>query len=104
VLYEMATGKKAFSGATQASLISSIMKDEPAPISAVAPMTPPALERVVRRCLAKDPEDRWQNAADLGSELKWIAEGGSQSGIAAPVAASGRRRTSWLPWAAAAAL
>ncbi len=104
VLYEMATGKKAFSGASQASLISSIMKEEPAPISSVTPMTPPALERVVRRCLAKDPEDRWQNAADLGSELKWIAEGGSQSGIAAPVAASGRRRRSWVPWAAALAL
>jgi serine/threonine protein kinase len=89
------------SRATQASLISSIMKEEPAPISAVAPMTPPALERVVRRCLAKDPEDRWQNAGDLGSELKWIAEGGSQSGIAAPVSASGRRRSSWLTWAVA---
>jgi serine/threonine protein kinase/Tol biopolymer transport system component len=101
VLYEMATGRKAFSGATQASLISSIMKEEPAPISSITPMTPPALDRVVRRCLAKDPEDRWQNAGDLGSELKWIAEGGSQSGIAAPVAASGRRRHSWAPWAAA---
>ena len=104
VLYEMATGKKAFSGATQASLISSIMKDEPAPISAVAPMTPPALERVVRRCLAKDPEDRWQNAGDLGSELKWIAEGGSQSGIAAPVSPGRRGRASWKPWAAALVL
>ena len=103
VLYEMATGRKAFSGATQASLISSIMKEEPAPISSVAPMTPPALDRVVRRCLAKDPEDRWQNAADLGSELKWIAEGGSQTGVAAPVAARGRR-PSWIPWAAALVL
>jgi Tol biopolymer transport system component len=103
VLYEMAAGKRAFGGTSQASLISSIMKEEPAPISTTAPMTPPALERVVRRCLAKDPEDRWQNAADLGSELKWIAEGGSQTGIAAPVAARGRR-LSWLPWAAALAL
>ncbi len=105
VLYEMATGKKAFSGASQASLISSIMKEEPAPISAVTPMAPPALERVVKRCLAKDPEDRWQNAADLRSELKWIAEGGSQSGIPAPVAAApARRRLGWAPWAAAAIL
>ena len=78
------------------------MKEEPAPISAVAPMTPPALDRVVRRCLAKDPEDRWQNAADLRSELKWIAEGGSP-GVAAPVAVRGRRRP-WLPWAAALVL
>jgi Tol biopolymer transport system component len=104
VLYEMATGKKAFSGSSQASLISSIMKEEPAPISAVAPTAPPALDRVVRRCLAKDPEDRWQNAADLGSELKWIAEGGSQSGAPAPVAAVGRRRSPWIPVAAALVL
>src|SRR5499427_2365999 len=104
VLYEMATGRKAFVGGSQASLISSIMKEEPAPISATAPATPPALERVVKRCLAKDPEDRWQNAADLKSELKWIAEGGSASGIPAPVAQSARRRTPWLPVAAALAV
>ena len=96
--------RRRFPGASQASLISAIMKEEPAPISSVTPMTPPALERVVRRCLAKDPEDRWQNAADLGSELKWIAEGGSQSGIASPVAPSRRRRAPWLPWAAALVL
>ncbi len=101
VLYEMATGRKAFVGASQASLISSIMKEDPAPISSVTPMTPPALERVVKRCLSKDPEDRWQNAADLKSELKWIAEGGSQSGIPAPVTASARRRAPWIPVAAA---
>ncbi len=102
VLYEMATGRKAFVGASQASLISSIMKEDPAPISATAPATPPALERVVKRCLSKDPEDRWQNAADLKSELKWIGEGGSQSGIPAPVAAApARRRGAWAPWAAA---
>ncbi|HEX4438802.1 MAG TPA: serine/threonine-protein kinase, partial [Thermoanaerobaculia bacterium] len=76
VLYEMATGRKAFSGASQASLISSIMKEEPAPIGAVLPTSPPALDRVIRKALAKDPEDRWQSAGDLGSELKWISEGG----------------------------
>jgi Tol biopolymer transport system component len=100
VLYEMATGRKAFSGATQASLISSILRDEPQPISQVSPLAPAALDRVVRRCLAKDPEDRWQNAADLGSELKWIAEGGSQSGVPAPGTAAARRRP--LPWASLA--
>jgi Tol biopolymer transport system component len=106
LLYEMATGRKAFSGGTQASLISSIMKEDPPPISQVTPMSPPALDRVVRKSLAKDPEDRWQNAADLGSELKWIGEGGGlQSGTSAAVAAlPARRGVAWAPWAAAALL
>jgi serine/threonine protein kinase len=77
VLYEMATGKKAFSGATQASLISSILRDEPAAISQVQPMSPPSLDRIVQTCLAKDPEDRWQSAADVKRELRWIGEGPS---------------------------
>ncbi len=101
VLYEMATGKKAFSGSSQASLISSIMKEEPTPVSTVEPTSPPALDRVIRKALAKDPEDRWQSAGDLGSELKWIGEGGSQTGIPAPALPSRRRRSAWLPWAAA---
>ncbi len=99
VLYEMATGKNVFSGSTQASLITAIMSAEPPSISSVQPMSPPALDRVVKKCLAKDPEDRWQNAADLGSELEWIGESGSQTGVAASVA---RRRRLWLPWAIAA--
>src|SRR5450759_581759 len=65
-LYEMATGRRAFSGSNQASLVSAILRDEPAPISSIQSMTPHALDRLVRKCLAKDPEDRWQNAADLG--------------------------------------
>jgi len=98
VLYEMATGRKAFSGASQASLISSIMKEEPAPISSIQPMSPPTLDRVVRKCLAKDPEDRWQNAADLGSEIRWIAEGGSQAGAPAIVVSrrKSRERVAWV--------
>src|SRR5204862_1278286 len=92
VLYEMATGRKAFSGSSQASLISSIMKEEPAPLSAVQPMTPPALDRIVKTCLAKDPEDRWQSAHDIKSELAWIAQAGSQAGVAAPIVATRRRR------------
>ena len=100
VLYEMATGKKAFSGTSQASLISAIMKEEPAPLSAIQPMTPPALDRVVRTCLTKDPEDRWQSAHDIKSELAWIAQAGSQTGVAAPVVAS-RRRKDRLAWGVA---
>jgi Tol biopolymer transport system component/predicted Ser/Thr protein kinase len=102
VLYEMASGQKAFAGASQASLISAILRDEPKPISQIQPMTPPALERVVRVCLVKDPEDRWQSAHDIASELSWIA-GGSASGIGAPAAVLARRRAGgWLGWAAAA--
>ena len=75
VLYEMATGKPAFSGKSQASLIASILTTEPPPMKQLQPLTPSALERVVRKCLAKDPDERWQSASDLASELKWIAEG-----------------------------
>lgn len=69
VLYEMATGSKAFAGSSRASLMSAILRDEPRPISQVLPMTPPAFERVVKTCLAKDPEDRWQSARDVAGEL-----------------------------------
>jgi dipeptidyl aminopeptidase/acylaminoacyl peptidase len=103
VLYEMATGRKAFSGASQASLISSIMGSEPAPMSTVAPMTPPAFDRVVRTCLAKDPDDRWQTAHDVGVQLKWIAEGGSAAGVPAPVIAK-RKNRERIAWASAATL
>src|SRR5574342_650014 len=64
VLYEMATGKKAFTGKSQASLIGSILRDDPASVNEIAPMTPPALNRVIKTCLAKDPEDRFQTAHD----------------------------------------
>jgi hypothetical protein len=76
VMYEMATGRKAFEGESKASLAAAILTSEPPPITKIQPLTPPALERVVQRCLAKDPEDRWQTARDLTSELRWIAEAG----------------------------
>ncbi|HEU5182014.1 MAG TPA: protein kinase [Candidatus Polarisedimenticolia bacterium] len=78
VLYEMVTGEKAFSGQSQASLISAIMASDPKPVSAVRPATPPALDRVIKTCLAKDPDARWQSAHDLMRELQWISEPGSQ--------------------------
>jgi len=84
VIYEMATGKKSFEGKSQASLIAAILEREPAPISSLQPMTPPALDRVVKTCLAKDPEDRWQNAQDLKRELGWIADGVSGAGGPSP--------------------
>jgi Tol biopolymer transport system component len=97
VLYEMATGKRAFEGKSQASLISAIMSGAPTPMVQVVPMSPPALERLVGACLAKDPDDRIQTAHDVKLQLQWIAEGGSQAGVAAPVAARRRvrERLSW---------
>jgi Tol biopolymer transport system component len=106
VVYEMATGKRAFEGKSQASVISAIMSSEPAAMSSLQPMTPPALDRVVKKCLAKEPDDRWQSAHDVTDELKWIAEGGSQVGLTHPVTAKGSRAR-WrgaLPWATTVAL
>ena len=100
VLYEMATGKRAFTGKSQASIVAAILASEPQPISAVQPMAPVALERVVKTCLAKDPEERFQTVHDLKLQLKWIAEGGSQAGVTAPVAA--RRKSSLVMGAVAA--
>ena len=77
VLYEMVTGSKAFEGKSEASLIAAILDAEPPAISNLQPVTPPMLDRVVKKCLAKDPEDRWHTAHDLRDELTWIAEGGS---------------------------
>ena len=71
VLYEMSTGKRAFEGASAASLISAILKDEPRPIAEIAPMSPASLERIVHACLAKDPDQRWQSAHDVGLALGW---------------------------------
>ena len=100
VLYEMLTGQKAFTGKSQASLIGSIMHSEPASISSVQPLIPPALDRVVRGCLAKEPEHRWNTAHDVMMQLQWIAEGGSLAGIPAPVAARRKNREK-LAWAVA---
>ena len=98
VVYEMATGNKAFTGKSQASLIGAILRDEAPTISTSQSMTPPALDRVVKTCLAKDPDDRWQSARDLTQELKWIAEGGSQSGIqvSRSTDSKNRERIAWI--------
>ena len=80
VLYEIITGKKAFDGKNQPSLAGAIMNAEPLPVSRLQPLTPPPLERVIKRCLAKDPEDRWQTAHDLLIQLRWIADVGGAAG------------------------
>ncbi len=92
ILYEMATGQKAFQGASPASVMAAILRAEPPPLTTLEPMSPPALDHLVRSCLVKDPNARRQNAHDLMLELKWIAEGGSQAGIPAPVVAERRGR------------
>jgi serine/threonine protein kinase len=73
VLYEILTGKKAFDGKSQASLIRAIMRNEPAPISSEQSLTPSVLDRIVKKkCLAKEPDKRWQSAKTLCDELKWV--------------------------------
>ncbi|MDZ4805974.1 MAG: protein kinase [Candidatus Eisenbacteria bacterium] len=105
LLYEMTTGKRAFEGATRTSLIAAIVSGTPRPMGELIPLTPPALEHVVRRCLEKEPDDRWQSAADIGNQLRWISEAGSRAGEAAPLAARRRfrLRTAWALNAATAA-
>jgi serine/threonine protein kinase/Tol biopolymer transport system component len=103
VLYEMATGKRAFTGKTQSSVVAAILASDPPPVSAVQPMSPPALDRVIQNCLAKDPEDRFQSVHDLMLQLKWIAEGGSQAGVPSLVASRRKSRES-VAWIAAAAV
>jgi eukaryotic-like serine/threonine-protein kinase len=95
VLYEMITGKRAFEGKSQLSVASAILEKEPVPISGLKPLAPRALEHTISRCLAKDPDDRWQTARDLAWELKWITEAAGKLEDARP-----ERRTarSWLPW------
>src|SRR5215469_6681392 len=98
LLYEMVSGKRAFEGKSQISIASAILEKDPEPISTVQPMSPPALDHVIRTCLAKNPEERFQTAHDLKLQLKWISQGGSQAGIAKPIAAPTRRRE-WMKWA-----
>ncbi len=97
-LYEMATGKRAFSGASQAALISAILNTEPPPLSSTQPMSPPALDRLIRTCLAKDPDLRWQSARDVGLQLAAIADGVETA--PAPPAKLRRRLGLWAATAA----
>jgi tRNA A-37 threonylcarbamoyl transferase component Bud32/Tol biopolymer transport system component len=114
VVYEMATARRAFEATSRASVIAAILEHDPPPLSSVRSqtatasgnerLTPPALDHVVSRCLAKDPEQRWQTAADLRQELRWIAESSSSGASAAQRAAVRRRPRVVLAWLAAACL
>jgi predicted Ser/Thr protein kinase len=97
VLYETVTGKAAFQAGSQASLIAAILKEEPPPLSTLQPLLPAALDRVVRKCMAKDPEARWQSTADLRDELRWISETPSDTGAASTAPTPSRALRKWLP-------
>ncbi|HVT02708.1 MAG TPA: protein kinase [Thermoanaerobaculia bacterium] len=97
VLYEMATGRRAFEGKNRTSLIAQIVGGEPRPMREIQPLTPLPFEHIVQKCLSKDPDDRWQSAHDLAEELKWIGQAGSQAdALMAPVARrKSRERLAW---------
>jgi Tol biopolymer transport system component/predicted Ser/Thr protein kinase len=93
VLYEMLTGKRAFDGSSEASVMAAILKEHPKPLHEAVPLAPPALERVIGTCLAKDPDDRFQTARDLRRQLEWIANDLEK---AAPEQRERSRTRSWI--------
>src|SRR5262249_37136778 len=98
-------GRRAFEGKTQASVIAGILGRDPTPVVELQPLAPPALGRVIRICLAKDPDARFQSSYDLLLQLQWISEGGSAAGLPAPVIEHRKRRERmWWLGAAAATL
>ncbi|HEY0158087.1 MAG TPA: protein kinase [Thermoanaerobaculia bacterium] len=96
VLYEMATARRAFQGRTRASLIASILATEPEPVTAVQPAFPASLDRVVRTCLAKDPDERFQSVHDVKLALQWLTD--------ATVVRGAAPRRSWAGWITAGVL
>ena len=100
VLYEMATGKRAFEGKTPASVIAAVLEREPAPISSIQPMSPIPLDALVKTCMAKDAGERWQTAHDVKLQLKQMQMMGSQSDMAT-VTAPRRKHKEMLAWSVA---
>ena len=98
ILFEMATGRRAFPGDSAVATLYAILNQDPPPLASLAPAAPPGLERIVRVCLAKDPEERWQSARDLARELRWVAEdaGAARGGAGRAAARSGRGRLGWV--------
>ena len=101
-LYEMATGRRPFAANSRAGVIAAILGSEPVPVTTARPLAPPALDWAVRRCLAKDPDDRWQSARDVATVLRWIPQGDAAAPAAAPeVGRSRRKRRAWAATAVA---
>ena len=105
VVHEMATGRPAFEGRSRAAVIAAVLEHDPEPISSARRITPesvvaasaretmpPLLDNIIARCLAKDPDERWQTAKDLKQALKWIAEGPAET----PHAPRRTSRRDWL--------
>jgi len=90
MLYEMVTGRRAFNAASRAGMIAQIIAADPPPIATVRPMTPSSLERVVRTCLAKNPDDRFQTAHDVMLALQWIRD--EQTNPSSPMLIAGAQR------------
>ncbi|MGH9311799.1 MAG: protein kinase domain-containing protein [Vicinamibacterales bacterium] len=102
VLYEMLTGKRAFDGKSQASVIASILSTDPPPVSSQQPVTPPVLDHLIGRALAKDPVDRWTSMHDVLLQLRWIATQASAApSDAGASAAAARERRWWIAGSAA---
>jgi len=96
IVSEMMTGRRTFQGASTATLVAAILERDPPSISEVRPEAPPLLDQIVQKCLAKNPDDRWQSARDLLHGLRWVAESRREK------EAPRRRRLEVLPWAVAA--
>jgi serine/threonine protein kinase/Tol biopolymer transport system component len=100
VLYEMLTGKKAFEGKSQAGVMAAILEHDPKALTTCLPLAPPALDRVIKRCVSKDPDGRWQSAGDLTSELEWIAQSGVEASTESSVSrgkdSGSRVRVAWV--------
>ena len=97
VVYEMVTGKRAFEGKSPLSVISAILEKEPEPISA---LKPPILDRTIQKCLAKQPDQRWQSASDLATQLTWASDASSSAAAAKSLAVPQQKRMQWLVVAA----
>src|SRR5262245_17489693 len=102
LLYEMVSGRRAFEGRSQVSIIAAIVDHDPPPLSSLQPVTPPLLDHLVKTCLVKDPDERWQTMADVWIQLRLIAEAGPLTAAPAVVAAAARRGWPW--WAALGSL